>query len=104
MEIKTEYKVGDLIKHKYSSQTEKHKTALVVKEIMTQTCYAGTQVFYDCRLIMMEKEFEKTFDPGGPFVWRIGFNTENKVTRLRADEVQDLDKETKGIISKANDL
>lgn len=104
MEINTKFNVGDLIKHKYTSQSKKRKFALFVKEVTTQTCYAGTQVFYICRLIFVEKILDSKFDEEGTFEWVTGFNHEQKLCKLREDELTDLDKETLDIISKANGL
>lgn len=54
MEIKTKFDVGAITERKYNSSNEGYY-ALEVMEISSQTCYAGTQVFYHCRQLIITK-------------------------------------------------
>lgn len=58
MELKSKFNVNDLLVRKYDKGSEELKMALEVLEIHSQTCYAGTQFFYQCRIIVLEKERE----------------------------------------------
>lgn len=52
MNIETKYNVNDLVQHKYQKAFgAKRKSAFEVIEIVTNSCYAGSQVFYKCRMI-----------------------------------------------------
>lgn len=64
--IETKFQINDLCKRKMDVDTEEKITLMQVMEIDTNTCYAGTQVFYKCRILFLSK----TRDPEKP--WRIG--------------------------------
>lgn len=70
MNIKTKFKVGDLAMGIFDKFREKQITLLRIMEIESQTCYAGTQVFYRCRPILLIKEKQLFEDKG--FVWLVG--------------------------------
>jgi hypothetical protein len=50
MNIETKFAVGDLVSIKYKRKSNLHSQIMIVMEIHTNTCYAGTQAFYLCRL------------------------------------------------------
>lgn len=58
MEISTRFNISDLTAHKYEHQTSRRKSVLEIMEVITTSCYAGTQVFYLCRLIILEKKIQ----------------------------------------------
>lgn len=63
MEINPKFTITDLLQTKYSNPDPNRKELHVfeVLEISTQTCYAGTQIFYDCRPIAvgMKRNWKK---------------------------------------------
>lgn len=57
MEIKTKFEVGDLLERRYTvKDIEKTFTLHEVLEVVSSTCYTGTQVFYFCRALIAKKE------------------------------------------------
>lgn len=55
MNIETKFKIGDFVRHKFQrSPLGKSQTCLgaVVQYIHTETCSAGTQVFYNLRFLI----------------------------------------------------
>lgn len=63
MTIETRFKVGDLVKHKYSIATAETKKeglciAMSILYIRTETCSAGTQVFYLCRSLFQHRKYD----------------------------------------------
>lgn len=53
MNIEPKFKIGDLVRHKYSRSNQKNDLliAMEVLFIHTETCSAGTQIFYQCRML-----------------------------------------------------
>ena len=62
MKIETKYSVGDIVKHQFQTPSERFMHGLEVLELQSQTCYAGTQVFYLCRHIVFHKMNDKWKD------------------------------------------
>lgn len=55
MKIETKFDVNNLVKRKFDKQLMGKKLfCLEVMEVISQTCYAGTQVFYLCRPVYAE--------------------------------------------------
>jgi hypothetical protein len=103
MKIETKFKVGDLIKRIYDSQADDKEIILQIMEIITQTCYAGTQVLYDCKYIHLSKRFKERFEQKGEY-WVIGHGMGNADralgwARFREDEVCEISKEVRNIIT-----
>ena len=103
MIITTKFEVGSLIQMRYDRNTEDMFQLLEVKEVFTQVCYGGTQVFYDCRTIIAKKEY-KGFKREGDFEWVVGhsISKEDKQTgwkRYREDELIDGEKKLIEIIN-----
>jgi len=105
MEIKTQFNVGDLTKHKYEVGTKERQAALLILEIVTQTCCAGTQNFYKCRPLMAQKSYPNKFLNSEEFEWAIGYavidaDSTNPlgIKTFREDELVDLPEETRVII------
>ncbi len=71
MKIETKFDINNLVKRKFDSDYNHSKCCLEVMEVITQTCYAGTQVFYLCRSIILNKEFEHEYKKDGNFKWVI---------------------------------
>lgn len=92
MEIKTKFKVGDLAKHKFE-QNDKHEiSSLEIMTIITETCYASTQVFYQCRHLFAKKVFENEYKKEGDFIWKVAYGIskdDNKIgwAKYREDEL-----------------
>lgn len=71
MEINPKFQINNLLTHKFENQGEDAICVLEAMEIHTNTCYAGTQVFYECRQIHVIKKFEHEYSRKGPFVWAV---------------------------------
>ena len=96
MEIETRYDITDFVRRRFDRDTNETILALHVMEIITQTCYAGTQVFYLCRQLKAEKVFEKPFKREGDFVWAICHSYSQRsgemgVVKYREDELLPLE-------------
>lgn len=77
MDIKAKFNINDLLRAKYDST---HKGQIVLLEamfVMTETCSAGTQVFYICRAIILLKEYKNEFRKKGSYVWNIAHGVNN---------------------------
>lgn len=72
MEIKTKFKVGDLAKRKFENQGKDRIIALEIMEVITTTCYAGTQVFYLTNAIVAAKKYKHEYSEKGDSEWIIG--------------------------------
>lgn len=58
MRIETKFKIRDLLRREYDTPRRESITVLDVMEINSQTCYAGTQVFYTCRPILLNRIYK----------------------------------------------
>lgn len=102
MEIKTKYNIGDILSHKFKtadtwekdSSWSSEQTTLVheVKDINTNTCCAGTQVFYHMRplhviyRIIKEKDKPDRLEYKGA---QPGFHKENNgLIIMREDDLK----------------
>lgn len=96
MNIKTKFNVGDILKFKYDKNTPDVKYLLSVVDILTQTCIAGTQVFYYVRSIKLEfitHKYDKDFEPRWVCHYDLGNNNKNLYKKFREDEVIKASKE-----------
>ncbi len=59
MKIETKFDVNNLLVHKFTPLDNDKINALEVLEIRTNTCYAGTQNFYDCRAVVLKKHYNR---------------------------------------------
>lgn len=93
MKITTKFNVNELVLHKYNGGRNKRIVGYEILEIVSQSCYAGTQIFYLCRAIIAEKILISPFDEDKGFVWTIAHATSNDPsapmawTRFREDEL-----------------
>lgn len=92
MEIKTKFEINDLVKRKYDTSSAKQLCTFDVMEVITQTCYAETQIFYLCRPLLAQKEFKNRYDENGEFSWVVshGISKEDNQTgwrKYREDEL-----------------
>ena len=71
MNIKTKFSVSDFAKRKYDQQLKDQFQILEVMQIHSETCYAGTQVFYLCRMLFAKKEKSYVANPGEEVQWAI---------------------------------
>lgn len=55
MIIETKFRVGDIVGHIFDHQKDGIRV-MQVMEVDTNTCYAGTQIFYQCRAILLKLE------------------------------------------------
>lgn len=101
MIIESKFKVNDLVKQKFSNCGNKFH-AFEVAEVLTQTCYAGTQCFYQCRAIIASKEYDNNFNKSAGFTWDIfhGISSQDGGLgwqKLREDELIELTEEEAAI-------
>lgn len=82
MKIETKFEINNLVKRKFDSDYENSRCCLEVMEIISQTCYAGTQVFYLCRSIILNKQFEHEYKKEGAFKWVILHNVSQEENNL----------------------
>jgi len=85
MDIKTKYSIGDLVQKKHLVFEEDSFQLLEVMDVETNTCYAGTQVFYQCRLYLIEKP--SIYDINAKF-WKL-VNVSTTLLKFREDELID---------------
>lgn len=103
MEIKTKFNVHDLLVHKYDMDKINSVIALEVLQIKTESCYAGTQVFYDCRAIIANKSSKDDR-------WHIGHSVilseDNKTgwKKYREDELLPASKETINLLKRPDNF
>ena len=98
MKIETQFDVNNLVKRKFDTQSRTQMNCLEVMEVISQTCYAGTQVFYLCRPIIAQKEFKNQYKEEGEFTWTIlhGISQEENKSgwrKYREDELIECPKE-----------
>ena len=70
MNIQSKFDINDILVQQFSRKSQTYFQALQVLEVVTQSCYAGTQVFYFCRPIIGHREVE-LFKEKRDYVWRI---------------------------------
>lgn len=104
MAIEPKYKIGDVLQRTLSRHTNWKLTALQVMEIITQTCYAGTQIFYLCRVIHIQLSKRHDFDADRQAEWIVGHGVSNSnggwgVQKYREDELEAADKKVLEIIN-----
>lgn len=103
MKIETKFDVNNLVKRKFDTNSKNKMSALEVMEVITQTCYAGTQVFYLCKPVIAQKEFKDKWKEDGEFSWVIvhGISQEENQPgwrKYREDELVEAPKEVIDII------
>lgn len=104
MEIKTKFKIGSLVKVKYDRWHNGDRIDLFeVLEIMTQTCYKDSQIFYIMRQIVCEKKYEKEFTKTGDYEWFVFHGTgasdhSSGWKKYREDELEFVSDETRAIV------
>lgn len=99
MKIEPLFEIGNLVQRQYEDVGQEAKLALQVMEVITQTCYAGTQIFYLCRPL-----FAKRHKWSESWKWTIGHGTAKMPndagwTKYREDELHIADDETIAIIT-----
>lgn len=101
MEIKTKFNVNSLVTGKYQRQPLKEKGGMAflmgfeVIDINTQTCMAGTQVFYVCRGIhgMAETKYEEDKKVTKFTDFSAGSTSRGEYVTFREDELIEASKE-----------
>lgn len=94
MEIQTQFDVHNLVKHKFSSHGKKVICALEIMEVLSNTCYGGTQIYYWCRPIVARVEKDGYGENAKTF-WVIGYAIDKGETvegyaKFREDELVSL--------------
>lgn len=107
MEITTKFNVNDLTQRKWDRSPENKLFALEIMEIISQSCYAGTQVFYLCRQIQMFKSFKEKYKEEGDFKWVVAHGITNEEGEMgwikyREDELIPAPKESLEILHNAS--
>lgn len=98
MKIESKFSVNDLVKRKTDIDPKNKMYIIQVMEVQSQTCYAGTQVFYLCRTLIFEKEYKKRFTEEGEFEWKVAHgvsvnSAQTGWTKYREDELSEAPKE-----------
>jgi hypothetical protein len=97
MKIETKFNVNDIVKFKYETISKSGISVLEIKEIISHTCYTGTQNFCLCRPIVMRKEYENEYKKEGNFEWVIYHHQGKKQSigwhKYREDELKKLSKD-----------
>jgi hypothetical protein len=86
MTIEPKFKLNEIVLHKFmrGSTNEKQAFALEVLYIHTETCSAGTQIFYSCRMFFATREWSAKKE-----ILDIGFTTPEPTScKLREDELK----------------
>jgi hypothetical protein len=94
MKTESKFNIGDLVSRRYDTITEDMKQVLEIMEISTLTCYAGTQIFYNCKqLSAIKQEGKYNYEKKQtPFNWIIGHgigkeDNSTGIRRYREDEL-----------------
>jgi hypothetical protein len=103
MKIVTKFDVNNLVKRKFDTDSKNQIHVLEVMEVASQTCYAGTQVFYFCKPIIARKEFAEKYLEKGESTWVIchGVSQEENQAgwrKYREDELVEVPNESIDII------
>ena len=56
MKIESKFDVNNIVAHKFQKDGHDAFIASEILGVQTDTCYAGTQVFYLCRNLMLQKK------------------------------------------------
>lgn len=75
MKITTKFNVGDILKFKFDGKNEYLISLQIVKDITTQTCYVGTQIFYYCRLVQLKRKEKTYYEKDSEYIWLRGHMT-----------------------------
>lgn len=91
MEIKTKFNIYDIVQHKFQKNVSKERgvDGYEILEIITQTCYAGTQIFYQCRPFFKLYKKDYTRDIGNVNTLIDILHGEKMDIRLREDELKE---------------
>ena len=105
MQIETNHGVGDLIRHKFQKQEDDGRQALAyeILEVRTVTCYAGTQVFYECRGLIGIYKSDYAEGKNVKKLVNIAhdislFTKDKEMQRFRGDEIVECPKEIADLI------
>jgi hypothetical protein len=103
MIIVSKFDVHNLVKRKFDSGGKLGFTAFEVMEVISQTCYAGTQIFYLCKPIIVHREFKNEYSKEGEFSFNVGHGLASRDgelgwTKYREDELIELPKEEMDVI------
>lgn len=105
MVVKTQFDVHNLVRHKFENRGANNFIGLEVMEVVAQTCYGGTQVFYLCRAIICQKEFKEKWKESGDFNWNVtnGISKQGDINNMgwekfREDELIELEQDRIDII------
>jgi len=72
MKLESKFDINNLVQHKFDNRDSDTITCLEIMEVRTETCYAGTQVFYHTRNIVAMKKYKHDYKKEGEFIWEIG--------------------------------
>ncbi len=99
--LKPKFKIDELVRFEFDQDLKNVISAFSIKEILTQTCYATTQIFYLGRRIFAKKEFDHAYKEEGNFEWKVAHivtdNTNMTWAKYREDELIKLSKEEESV-------
>lgn len=70
MQVESKFEIGQLVAFKRDTLNGLDIQLQEIKEIQTQTCYAGTQVFYLSRTIFLKRSYKDPNDRAKGYRWR----------------------------------
>lgn len=95
MNIKSKYNIGDIVKYQFEKckDEENNHSCLCIEQVMTETCYAGTQVFYLARPVGLRLE-------DNSYVIYHGTSKNNQTgwTKYREDELVEVEQSISDMI------
>lgn len=109
MGIETAYAVNDMVMHRFGMESSEMKVVYRVMEIITNTCYAGTQVFYRLRPVCLVKKHER-FKGDGSFTWEVRAGHSGRMTdknnnlgweEFREDELEPITQKYTDVLANA---
>ncbi len=107
MTITSKFKINDLVKHKFSTSARDKESLHEVLFINSETCSAGTQIFYNCRPILIVTEMDYIDGKKTPVRYvSDGRNSQNindmGCVKFREDELISCSQETIDFVLNAN--
>ena len=98
MNVTTAFEINDIVRHKYGGKfTYRHGSAENIRYeiiyIHVETCSAGSQIFYTCRPLFINRDKDYASDEVKTSI-RCADNTQLKDIRFREDEVSPCDTAT----------
>lgn len=107
MEINSKFNIYDLVQRKFETESKEMSVAYEIMEVVTQSCYAGTQIFYQCAPLFAIKQYKDAWRKDGEFSIHIAHgipkqSNETSWQKYREDELIDLTEPMKELFKNPN--